>query len=61
MRPFCKNGATNGNNIELLGEDGMPILLPDVGKCTYRNLVCIMKQCTQTYYNIRKALRLECT
>ena len=53
-------GATDGNNIELFGEDEMPIILPDKGLYTYRNLVCIMKQCTQTYYNIRKILGLEC-
>ncbi len=46
--------------IELFGEDEMPIILPDKGKYTYKNLVCIMKQCTQTYYNIRQILGLEC-
>ena len=53
-------GADDGNNIELFGEDSMPILLPDTGMYTYKNLICIMKQCTQTYYNVRRILGLEC-
>ena len=58
--PNFNNGAGNGNNIELFGEDSMPILLPDTGMYTYKNLICIMKQCTQTYYNVRRILGLEC-
>ena len=54
------NGASDKGIIELFGEDNMPILLPDTGMYTYKNLICIMKQCTQTYYNIRKVLGFEC-
>lgn len=54
------NGADDMGVIELFGEAEMPIILPDKGKYTYKNLVCIMKQCTQTYYNIRQILGLKC-
>ena len=53
-------GAGDWMILEPLGEDKMPIELPDKGRFTYKNLVVIIKRSMQTYYNIRRILGLEC-